>query len=122
MQKDLEKLASEMQKLLQKDRKNWLHALRHCHESSLSRIYHPTHNKTPEDFQRAKRVLIWSLSATLTGTDKDTLVKKGVDAFMAVSEQEREVFYKTVQKETPCQIATQPPNGISMAIKTRTRE
>ena len=103
MQKDLEILAKEMQKLGQKERKSWGQSFSHL--GKMTSIRNNSVSKM-EDFQRVKRTMIWSLSGSLIGTDKDTFIEKGIDAFILASEKEKDEFGKTIHKEIPSKIAT----------------
>ena len=122
MKKDLENLAKEMQKLEPDDRLYWLKSLARCRETS-SPDTHPMY-KIGGDFFRSKGTLIWAISSILTsGKEKEIpVVKKGIDAFMSVSKEEREEFYKAVQKKVPCKVATKNSRNSSRAIKSRTHE
>ena len=106
MQKDLENLAKEMQKLTTHQKNYWLRVIAGCHDLSFPTACYPSHLRE-ERFQSTKKVIIWSLSGILAGKNVEELpvVRKGVDSFMFVSKEERDEFYKIVQKEVPSKIA-----------------
>ena len=107
MQKDLEKLATEMQKLTTHQKNYWLRVIAGCHDLSFPTACYPSHLRE-ERFQSTKKAIIWSLSGILAGKNVEELpvVRKGVDSFMFVSKEERDEFYKAVlPKETPSKIA-----------------
>ena len=109
MQKDLENLAKEMQKLEHKDRRYWLEALAHCQDMSSRSVY-PL-RKIEEDFRRFKGILTWSLSGALLYVDENPLVKKGVDSFMSASKEEKDEFYKVVQTAPYQEVKREPKSS-----------
>ncbi|MDY6407615.1 MAG: hypothetical protein SPL08_02785 [Pseudomonadota bacterium] len=107
MQKDLESLAKEMQKLTTQQKNYWLRVIAGGHDLSFPTACYPSHLRE-ERFQSTKKAIIWSLSGILAGKNVEELpvVRKGVDSFMFVSKEERDEFYKAVlPKETPSKIA-----------------
>ena len=125
MQKDLENLAKEMQKLESEDKRYWLYQIGHCREIAHPSTYptYKTLNQIGADFRHFKHTLIWSLSGILTGKSEESpIVKNGVDAFMSLTKEGREEFYDVVRKGVPCKIATKASPSPSVAIKTRIHE
>ena len=125
MQKDLENLVKEMQKLKPDERLYWLQSMAQCRESLHPTTYptHKAYNQIVTDFRRFKNTLIWSLSGILIGKNEESpVVKNGVHAFMSASKEEREEFYKIVQKEVPSKIAAKTSRSSSTAVKARTHE
>ena len=109
MQKDLENLVKEMQKLKPDERLYWLQSMAQCRENLHPTAYptYKTYNQIEEDFLRFKGIIVRSLSSILTGKSEEApVIKNGVHAFMSASKEEREEFYKIVQKEVPNKIAT----------------
>ncbi len=125
MQKDLENLAKEMQKLKSDERLYWLQSMAQCRENLHPTTYptYKTRNQIEEDFLRFRGIISRSLSSILTGkSEKASVIKNGVSAFMSASKEEREEFYKIVQKEVPSKIATKTSRSSSTAVKARTHE
>ena len=125
MQKDLENLAKEMQKLESEDKRYWLYQIGYCREIAHPSTYltYKTLNQIGADFRHFKHTLIWSRSGILTGKHEESaVVKNGVDAFMSLTKEGREEFYDVVQKGVPCKIATKASQGSSVDVKTHTHE
>jgi len=126
MQKDLENLAREMQKLKSDERLYWLQSMAQCRESLHPTTYptYKTYNQIVTDFRRFKNTLIWSLSGILIGKNEETpVVKNGVDAFMSLSKDERDAFYRSVLgKEEPQKIATKDSSKTGMTRQNKGHE
>ena len=105
MKTDLKNFAKEMQKLDPGSRLYWLQSMAHCRAiSTLSRWparFYKSFIQLEEDYRHFKGIIVDSLSAILTDKNEEMpVVKKGVDAFMWASDEERKEFCKVVQTTT----------------------
>ena len=99
---DLKNLAAEMEVLSTHDKGIWLNKISHCRESYIQSDRH---------FEQEQNILITTLTRKLAGEFQvqkvmesiENVVKKGCNAFISASEEERKVFCTLVDKETSCQ-------------------
>ena len=110
MQKDLENLAKEMKKEISmgSEREHYLFNMEHCRKLSC---YKHNEYREEENYQEFKRIVVldlarklignWSALRQLSESPQEDIaiyikVRKGIDAFVLASPNERKMFHKTV--------------------------
>ena len=110
---DIANLEKRLRPLTKEEKEYWLFQLATCRESARG-SRHLSYWQSIERYDREKWGLIFALSRILTGKKTHPRVKKGVEAFMELSKDEREAFYKTVLENTvPQKVARQKSFGLS---------
>ena len=137
MQKDLENLAKEMQKeiSMESEREHYLFNMEYCRKVSR---YKRNIYSEEQNYQVFRRILVLDLSRRLIGSwsalrqlsesPKEDIalyikVRKGIDAFVLASSNERRTFRKIVHgKLDPKKIATKVSSKSAMTEQNQGRE
>ena len=123
MQKDLASLAKKMNTLSQEDRKYWAFQMAVCHDTAHHVSGNLSYRQWIERHERNKRILISCLSRVLTDQKENSQIKRGVEAFISASKDERNSFYKTIhEKEEPNKITTKYTHSPLTRKKDRIHE